>query len=210
MLKTSLFNSAMRAAATLVLAIAVWGVSVSASHATRITFDATMNGAQEVPPNVSTATGAARVIFDTTNNTIDVHISFTEIKVADIDFPNAGPLAGLAFGNFGPLHIHAAGVGVNGPIVVPFPNQAYYTDTAAGFDFNVTDVSFSSVDPGVSDLVTPLLAGDLYLNLHTLRGDPFQFAGGEIRGQLARVPEPGSALILGAGLLVLGRLRRRR
>ena len=48
-----------------------------------------------------------------------------------------------------------------------------------------------------------LLAGLWYLNLHTTFAN-----GGEIRGQV--IPEPSTALLLGAGLAGLAARRRRR
>ena len=58
----------------------------------------------------------------------------------------------------------------------------------------------------VADILNQIKAGQTYLNIHT-----GNFPGGEVRGFLAVVPEPGSfglfALALG-GLLLLGRMRR--
>jgi hypothetical protein len=48
-----------------------------------------------------------------------------------------------------------------------------------------------------------LLAGLWYLNLHTTTSP-----GGEIRGTVTVVPEPGTALLVGGGLVVLGMRRR--
>ncbi len=50
-----------------------------------------------------------------------------------------------------------------------------------------------------------LLAGLWYLNLHTTA-----FTGGEIRGQVTVVPEPGTLLLVGAGLALVSGARRRR
>lgn len=51
--------------------------------------------------------------------------------------------------------------------------------------------------------LTDLLAGLWYLNLHTTT-----FGGGEIRGQVAVIPEPGTLLLLAAGLTGLAAFRR--
>jgi hypothetical protein len=53
--------------------------------------------------------------------------------------------------------------------------------------------------------VAYLEAGYLYLNVHTS-----VFPGGEIRGQLLMVPEPGTAALLGLGLSTATLLARRK
>lgn len=50
-----------------------------------------------------------------------------------------------------------------------------------------------------------LVAGLWYLNIHSSVN-----GGGEIRGNISVVPEPGTAMLFGAGLLGVASLRRRR
>jgi hypothetical protein len=82
-------------------------------------------------------------------------------------------------------HIHNAPAGVNGPIVVDFSGAL---SGGPLFDADLEDV-----------LANPL---NFYVNVHTS-----EFGGGAIRGQ---IPEPGTALLLGTGLLGLAVSSRRR
>ena len=73
--------------------------------------------------------------------------------------------------------------------------------------------SFLAANGGTADsafaaLIAGLDAGNAYFNIHTTA-----FPGGEIRGQLAAVPEPGTWMLLLGGFSLLGvvlRQRRRR
>jgi hypothetical protein len=89
-------------------------------------------------------------------------------------------------------HIHGpAPPGVNAGVLIPLPLgqisnlQLTLTPQQVGF----------------------LQAGQLYINVHTSR-----FPGGEIRGQLQVIPEPGTSVLLASGLLSLAgaAIRRRR
>jgi hypothetical protein len=82
-------------------------------------------------------------------------------------------------------HIHSAPAGVNGPVVIDFGGVL-----AGGplFDLDVAAV-----------LANPT---NFYVNVHTT-----VFTGGAIRGQ---IPEPGTAMLLGAGLIGFAVTVRRR
>ena len=66
-----------------------------------VTFKATLTGAQEVPANASTATGDAKLTFNTT----------TKIFTLAVTHTIASPTNG---------HIHKAAVGVSGGVIFPF------------------------------------------------------------------------------------------
>lgn len=173
--------------------LAISGMAQSAL----ITASAVLDYAQEVSPSnttPSTATGTATVIFDTVTGLLDLSAEITGITLSDVTFPT-GP---LAFDAAGPFHIHQGAAGANGPIVVPFSSASFFSDTATGLAISATGVGFDAA------LIAPLVAGELYLNLHSL-----EYASGEIRGQLA-VPEPGVTALLSVVLFALFLSRRRR
>ena len=81
-------------------------------------------------------------------------------------------------------HIHSGPAGVNGPVVIDFLGVL-----AGGPAFDI-DVAAVLANPTA-----------FYVNVHTNT-----FTNGAIRGQ---IPEPGTAMLLGAGLLGLAVTRRR-
>ncbi len=158
----------------------------AASGAATIVGSATLTGDQEVPPVATAASGTLSFTLDDTTLLMDLTGSVQGLSVADITFPS-GP---LAFGTFGPLHIHAGAAGTNGGIVVPFSEASFFTDTATGFDVSAMGI------PVDASVIPQLLSGDTYFNLHTPPND-----GGEIRGQIsAAIPEPSSALLFGLAI----------
>jgi hypothetical protein len=84
---------------------------------------------------------------------------------------------------------------VNGPVLFPFDGVPNATSgTIPSHTFVLTE-----------DQQSVLIAGDMYVNVHSV-----DLPGGEIRGQLAVVPEPATFLLMGSGLMVLGVAMRRR
>jgi hypothetical protein len=180
------------------------------AQATPITYAAALSGPAEAPPNASPGTGFAVVVIDTATNYLSVDVSFSGL-----------------IGNTTASHIHcctavpgtgAVGVATQLPTFVGFP-----LGVTSGFYFNTFDLALaSSWNPAFvaanggtpltaeAALAAGLVADRAYLNIHST-----VFPGGEIRGFLtpvAGVPEPGSMILLGTGLIGAGvrRWRNRR
>lgn len=174
-------------------------VVAGAANAGIITATTMLNSGASVDPSnpvPSSATGSATVTFDTDTGLLSFIASISGISLADITFPSGG----LVFGAAGPFHIHNAPAGSNGPVVLPFNQESFFSDDGMGG----LQVSASNI-PFTVGLLDDLTAGNLYLNLHTL-----DYGSGEIRGQLASVPEPAGAALLGGLLAFIGMRRRRR
>ena len=176
-------------------ASAVALVLTSPAQSAVIFGDAVLTGTQEVPPVTTTASGVVFFVLDELTGLLDLSGSVDDLFLADITFPS-GP---LVFGVLGPFHIHDGAAGVNGPIITPFNQASFFTDTATGMDIFASGVAF---DLGFVD---ELLTGQMYFNLHTLTNP-----GGEIRGQIDAIPEPASALLVAIGLACLGARARAR
>lgn len=169
-----------------------------ATAANATTYSAVFSGAAENPPNASTATGfgTLRVIGDS-------------IRV-NIDFAGLG--SGLADG-----HIHCctlptgnAGVaiGFTGlPLGATSGNINLLLDLTQASTFRASFITASggTVDLARQRLFTNLDAGQVYFNLHTV-----SFPSGEIRGNLAAVPETATWAMMVLGFGVVGGAMRRR
>ncbi|MBI3963014.1 MAG: CHRD domain-containing protein [Deinococcus sp.] len=140
----------------LVLAVAPFLLPSSGSVAQSGTtsFMAVLNTAQEVPTPTVTGnpSGTASVVFDGTN--VNFYLTVTDLS---------GPIAAA--------HFHNAPAGTAGGVVHTIPffngNSTFGTWTP------------SDAEPLTPELVAALLAGNLYVNIHTA-----QNPAGEIRGQV--------------------------
>jgi hypothetical protein len=172
------------------------------SEAGIITAVASLAGGNEIGPINSPGSGSARVTIDTLAQTMRVQITFS----------------GLTSGTNG-AHIHCCiaqpantGVATTTPVFPGFPLGV----TSGTYD-NVLDLTsagsyngaFVTAQGGLAQAETALINGIsngmTYLNLHTANNP-----GGEIRGTLAVVPEPGTTVLIAAGLGLVLACRRRR
>jgi len=181
----------------------------ASSSATPITFMAGgpaapgLSGLNENPSNGSAASGSAVVTFDPVSHLMTVDVVF----------------AGLT-GTTTASHIHCcvappnnAGVATTTPTFTGFPggvSAGTYSHTFDMTDPASYNPSFVTAHGGVAGaeafLFAGMSAGQSYLNIHTT----FR-PGGEIRGFLTEVPEPGTIALgsVGFALILAGWLRRR-
>lgn len=160
-----------------------------------------MNGLLESPVNDSLGTGSGLVTFDLDLLTMRVEAQFSGLT-----------------GNTTASHIHCctlptAGVATQTPSFTGFPLGV----TAGSYDhtFDMTQASSynaafitangNSISAAFQALLDGADAGAAYLNIHSSYR-----AGGEIRGFLQLVPEPGSCALAALGSIALWGWRRKR
>ena len=134
-----------------------WLCAASANAAV-IQFAATVDGAQETPPNASAGSGSVSLTMDTVANTLVGTATYAGLGSAEIA-----------------CHIHGpSGPGVASGILFPL---GLGTPKA----INIVYVEAQEAD---------IVAGLTYINIHTSG-----FPGGEIRGQILRVPSCGDGIL---------------
>jgi hypothetical protein len=174
-----------------------------------ITYSVILSGPGESPPNASPGTGSALIIIDSTANTLNI-VSET--------------FSGLTSGTTA-SHIHCctvlpgtgtAGVATQVPTFSGFPlsvTSGSYTmlfDMTQASTWNPAFVTAHGGTPAGAEaaLVAGAAAGDAYLNIHSTN-----FGGGEIRGFLVAIPEPGTlsfVFVSLAGMFLASKLRKGR
>jgi len=154
---------------TMVAGVFVLGMAGRAD-AQIVTMTAALSGVEETPaPGVLTGSfGSAKVTLDMATGTVSW----------DIDIWNLPSGINNA-------HFHVGGRGTAGPTVVNIPFTAGQSN-----DFKLTGSATSATtlrgDQGIrswDDFLQSLVGGQVYINIHTTVN-----AGGEIRGQVVRVP----------------------
>lgn len=149
---------------------------VGSAEAAVVNWSASLSPDNEVPPAASPgANGSAAGTVDTATGLLTWDLSWSGLT---------GPTTAA--------HFHLGPVGVNGPVKLEI------------FIVPSTSPSSGSGMMAASD-IRALLAGDVYINVHTE-----DFPGGEIRGQIAPVPLPATLplLLAAGGILAFARRRK--
>jgi hypothetical protein len=173
-----------------------------------ITFFTNLNGASESPATGSPGTGLAIVTIDSVAHTLEVSVSFqgllTGNTASHIHVIN-GPGDANTADTLGP-------VATTTPTFTGFPggvtsgSYQHLFDTTLSSSFNPTWVTANggSVAAAEQALFAAIAEGRAYLNIHSTT-----FPGGEIRGFLVPIPEPGSFGFVTSALAGLTLLSRR-
>lgn len=189
-------------AGALTTTVLVAGLLVAPAQAYVVVYDVDLDGPSEAPPNVSPGTGEATVTvdFDTFLMTLDVSFAglIGTTTVAHIHCCTAVPGAG------------AAGVATQTPSFIGWPVGVMAGAYNHTFDMTLAtsyNPAFVAAHGGVagafSDLIDGFDEGRAYLNIHSSA-----FPGGEIRGFLQAVPEPGTLALFGIAAAGLAWRRR--
>jgi len=177
-------------------------LSASLAQASTITFQTSLSGPAENPPNSSLGTGFATLLYDNVTHLLSINVSFQGLS-----------------GNTTASHIHCcvaspgtAGVATTTPTFTGFPLGVTAGTYSAVLDLTLAssyNPAFITSSGGIAQaeqlLMSQMVAGNTYLNIHTT-----VVPGGEIRGFLATVPEPATLTLFGVGLAGLAITHRRR
>jgi hypothetical protein len=172
-------------------------VASSLTQAQVFTFTAPLSGPAEATPNNSPGIGFATVTYNSEGRTLQVDVSFSGLTgnttAAHIHAPTALPFAG------------AVGVAVSPTTFPSFPlgvksgAYSHLFDLTLASTYTTTFVNNfggGTVAGAEAALFDSFKAGTAYVNVHSTT-----FGGGEIRGFLTAVPEPGETCALGAVVL---------
>jgi len=180
--------------------------SLVTAHAAVFDYAVTLSGPNEAPANTSPGIGAGIVSYNDTSHTLNLVLTFqgltAGVTASHIHAPTAVPLTGTA------------GVATTTPTFAGFPLGVTSGVFATTLDLTAPssyNPAFVTANGGTTAGAETALAGAMangqaYWNVHTAA-----FPGGEIRGFLVPIPEPGTVALLGlgaAGMALVARQRR--
>ena len=126
---------------------------------------AQLNGLQEVPPVVTTATGSMTLLTSSDQSSMTFTLAFSNLD------------------NITGGHLHVGEVGLDGPILFPFADAAF----ASPLSVTLTAADLTPQPAGgvtsFAEVVDAMISGRMYANIHTTMNPD-----GEIRGQLLGSP----------------------
>lgn len=142
----------------------------SASKMDKMTFTTHLSGVNEVPERDTNATGEAIVRIN--KDELSIHF---KLIVANVQADITG------------AHFHMGPAGVNAGVVVNLLNISDYPPNTnapangvlAEGTITASNLSGALSEKPLSDLISAIKAGNIYINVHTTT-----YPGGEIRGQL--------------------------
>jgi hypothetical protein len=205
---------------TLLHIAALAAVCGSATQAS-ILLTANLTDANENPPtNPTTVGGAPRpASFGTANFVINDAMTSMTFTATIFNIDVTGTQTPDTNDNLVAAHIHAAALvtpTTNAPVVWGFFGSPFNDNNPNDFSFTPFATGVGGTFSGKWDLpegnsttlsaqLPNILSGNSYINFHTT-----QFGGGEIRGALVVLPEPGTLWMLGCGAMALAVRRLRR
>lgn len=182
------------------LAIATCFSVAGAAQAATV-YTTILAGSNEVPPNASPGTGQATVTIDGDLMTLDVSFAGLLSPTTASHIHCCAPATGTA------------GVATVVPTFPGFPTgvtsgsylQTFDLTLASSYNPAFITANGGAVPAAQAAFLAGLAGGQAYLNIHTAA-----FGPGEIRGQLAAIPEPGTWALMITGFGLVGAAARRR
>lgn len=174
-------------------------------HAEIFEYSVSFSGANESPVNDSPGIGSGTVIYDSVLHTLSLSAIFSGLEgtttAAHIHAPTVVPREG------------GAGVATTTPSFEGFPlgvssgSYLHTLDLTSASSFNAAFITANGGTPASAEvaLASAIASGQAYWNIHSTA-----YPGGEIRGFMEVVPEPGTVALAGLGVVTLAVCARNR